>query len=147
MQSETYGVYDCIVVDDGISNTVWSLNSNAQLTDNNSIRTLTGNQWSYIRLLINGSSNIPSGSYCVEFDTVNVTGQCGLNIYQSSSHNTILSSNAHYKIIISDKIYVNVDGVAQNPQIYDTESVFQFQFVLRLADSSLEFKNLMVYPI
>jgi len=123
----------------------WNLQSNASILRGRDGTTLNGNQWSFIRLLLNNTYDIINRPIRVEFDTLDITGQCGVNVYQSISHNTILTSNKHYKFIISDKIQVYVDNVAQTPQTYDPTSHFQFQFVLRESSSKLIFRNVIVY--
>ncbi|MCR5027195.1 MAG: hypothetical protein K6A34_07125 [Methanobrevibacter sp.] len=149
---ETYEVTDCLVIDVG-TNDIWNvIGTNANLTNNTTTRTFTGNQWSYTQLKVNGSVDIAKDNYCVEFDIVSTTNTSGnaytsFNLRDSASHNIYLQSNKQYKIEIKDKIYYWIDGVAQTPLTHNITTTFQLQMVLREADMNIVFKNFKIYPI
>ena len=112
---------------------------------------LTGPQWSYMRLLINNTYDIPRDNYCIEFDVIdtnNTSTNVSLNLYDGTSHNIYLLPNIHYKIIISDKIYTYANDVALIPLSYDsTKTTFQVQFSLRNNDITLTFRNFIMYTL
>lgn len=107
--------------------------------------------WAYIRVTINNSYNVIYDEYCIEFDVVdtnNTSTNAALNLYDGTSHNIYLLSNTHYKIIISDKFYPYANDVPQNPISYDTSKTsFQTQFALRNENTTLTFKNFIMYNL
>ena len=101
-----------------------------------------------MRLIINNNYNIPRDDYCIEFDIIeapNNSTASSLNLYDSSTHNVYFSSNTHYKIVMTDKIYPYANSVPLNPISYSSSSTFQLQFTLRSGDISLKFRNFVMY--
>lgn len=149
---ETYELKDCLVLDTGM-NDIWAVTgTNANLTNNSSTRTFTGNQYSYTQLKVGGSADIAKDNYNIEFDIVSTTNTAGNNkttftIRDTASRNIALLSNKHYKIEISDKIYIWIDGVEQTPLSHNITTSFQLQMVLRDTDMNIVFKDLYIYPI
>ena len=124
---------------------------NATITRLNSGTLLSGPMWAYIRVIINNSYNVIYDEYCIEFDVVdtnNTSTNAALNLYDGTSHNIYLLSNTHYKIIISDKFYPYANDVPQNPIYYDiSKTSFQTQFALRNENTTLTFKNFIMYNL
>lgn len=124
-------------------NDMWQINGTASITSEIDGTVLTGEKWASINLKCNDNINFPMGNYIFEFDVININGNdARLNFYDGNS-NQIILSKGHYKVEITNKIYVKKDNIITNTISHDTNaSYFQLNFNINNDNVQLKFKNI-----
>ena len=127
---------------------IWRLNGTASITRETDGTILTGEKWASINLKADDDINIEMGNYIFEFDVISITGNdARLNFYDGNS-NQIILSKGHYKVEITDKVYIKKNNIIVNTISHDTNNpYFQLNFNINNNNVKLKFKNIQLDQI
>lgn len=164
LQSEIYGVLDCIFYDDGLSgtNTKWDMVVVTKSLESNGTKFLCTSTSASARASMNPYDNssvydFPPQPMAFECDLVDFTtpsGNIGMQFIQSGGANKAFnfsSDDIGHTIKVEydgTKLTKYIDGVAQaNPQTVTYTGDMRVGFFLYAKDGYIVVKNVKAYPI
>ena len=151
--SETYSIYDTLFYDKALSGTGnhndnWTTLSN--MTREETYTLFKGaNAFYNSRVIINNSSDIPMGNYCVEFDVFDVNN--AKFFVSDGTGKSVSLSDGHYRITFGSDGVIRPyrDGTAETTASFDStvQTIMVGFNNSNNASYSLKFKNFILYPI